>query len=206
MKFALCFSGFVRGYRDNLSNIRENLIEPIQKDGHQIDIYLSTWKKCDKDSYQEWDENPEKEAKKYFKAKKWEIEDLPKHSNRWFLMFKKTKQSIDLAKNNDEYDFYIRTRTDLKIRNKINIEQIKCLEDKILFPDFDMPKGWRGTRIQDWFAIGNKKAIENYCLPATTLEDKAWGHPENQLLKCLESKNQKWEWAEGWKIVPWKKW
>ena len=193
MKIALCISGEAR----SSMFCYPYLYDAFMNNEHQVDVFVHTWKGC--------------RALDLYKPKKLEINSdsealnmlLPTlnlngvkiqgNVNTNVLMFCSIKKSFDLI--DDEYDVVIRTRFDLLLQPKFDIESILTdLQNKkydIYIPNVEFNLGGYNDQV----AIGTYDAMKVYSdtffnLNKFAQELKRW-HPETFLGKQLDDNNIK---------------
>ena len=193
MKIALCISGEAR----SSMFCYPYLYDAFMNNEHQVDVFVHTWKGC--------------RALDLYKPKKLEINSFPETLNRILptlnlngvkiqgnvntnvLMFCSIKKSFVFIV--DEYDVVIRTRFDLLLQPKFDIESILTdLQNKkydIYIPNVEFNLGGYNDQV----AIGTYDAMKVYSdtffnLNKFAQELKRW-HPETFLGKQLDDNNIK---------------
>lgn len=174
MKIAVCISGFLRIFKETYNNHNHHLFSILRQYG-DVDFFVHTWDRVDCNSNIE---ELEKSIKSLWNPVSYVIEpyfefDTSKYQrhygrcNNVISMFYKIKQSFNLAQSHDEYDLFVRLRTDhlflsgpqqgdLTLANKSNT---------LIFPKSNI-----NTGVNDQFGIGNKKVIENYASTFDNIE------------------------------------
>ena len=191
MKIALCISGEPR----SSMFCYPYLYDAFMNNEHQVDVFVHTWKEC--------------RALDLYKPKKLEINSFPEALNMILptlnlndvqiegnvktnvLMFCSIKKSFDLI--DSEYDIVIRTRFDLLLQPKFDIESVLTdLQNKkydIYIPNVEFNLGGYNDQV----AIGTYDAMKVYSdtffnLNKFAQELKRW-HPETFLGKQLDDNN-----------------
>lgn len=164
MKIAICISGHLRTFDRCLSNIRENIFEPI-RNNFEVDIYLSTWKDVDSDNYKNIDniifESEEQitfstGSKNYLKYPTLCCPTTPDNATS---MWYKCKRVFNMT--NDSHDVILRIRPDIIYENKINIDNlIKSFDDGKIYMAESPGRYMEVTLgMLDPFVFGNRKVM-----------------------------------------------
>lgn len=169
MKIALCLSGLMRTFDSTFSALQENLLSS----GHQIDIFIHTWDRLDRNIHSL---NID-QVRSIYQPKKLIVEQyktLPvnaimeekniQHKRdvaSILAMYYKIKLCNDLKsqyeKENDfTYDCVIRFRPDIRLDEKLDLKKFDLT--KINIPSFGDYFG-----INDQIAISNSSNMNIYC-------------------------------------------
>ena len=167
MKLALCLHGLSYGKNDKnkrpiLFDLGMKFIKNEIIDKHDIDIFVHTWNKGNKDKILE-----------HYKPKKYIIGDnkkiLPRQKSSLYsyMMVNNLRKEYEIE-NNIKYDGIILTRFDLII--KINRRLDTYDMSKIYFPDnFKLSKDLgrdyyiNNCCILEWLIMSNSDNIDNFC-------------------------------------------
>jgi len=177
MKIAVCLSGMPRNIENSYTWLKESILDVLDANNINWDIFISTWNNDDTNHLHK-KFKPEvinigtynSETEKHlgwdkFKEHKFEIE--PRVSclaqfDRIYTCNNVRKEHE--KKNNIQYDIIIRTRTELKFNNRLDIKEldiIKNCESPVIF----LRQGPNPQNIhwyKDNFAIMNRAGVDIY--------------------------------------------
>jgi hypothetical protein len=181
MKVAVCFFGLPRFFEDSIRSFRENIMNCNKDD--EIDVFFHLWDTdCSetknklinefgpvKYTFQkpiEIDLNKFKyisNPKKHHKRRSGDqcfcdIETTKKNLYAIYSQFYSSKKSLEFALDNGEYDFYIKTRTDLIYQHEVVFRNLDT--SKLYIPDGRKITGY--GPFFDIFAMGNKQDMGIY--------------------------------------------
>jgi hypothetical protein len=147
MKIAILFSGHIRTYESVRENIFDNLIIPLEKQGHNCLIFSSIWSN---NGFREngWGGDFDKNLLKNDSCK-FEIE---------------TNKRDEFINKYQNKDLIFRIRPDMYFNNKFDISFLKYIQDNTVY----MPL-WHGKyekvtlRIMDHFSFGKYESMKIYC-------------------------------------------
>jgi|TARA_B110000259_G_scaffold187976_1_gene244286 hypothetical protein len=184
MKIAILFSGHIRTYESVRENIFDNLIIPLEKQGHNCLIFSSIWSN---NGFREngWGGDFDKNLLKNDSCK-FEIETNKRdefinkyQNNNWqeysnlsgpetcgdaVSMWYKIYKCFKLLNEEKNIDLIFRIRPDMYFNNKFDISFLKYIQDNTVY----MPL-WHGKyekvtlRIMDHFSFGKYESMKIYC-------------------------------------------
>jgi hypothetical protein len=184
LKIALCFSGQLRDLDRCYAGIRDNVIG----DKHEVDVFAHGWwdESMASTQYKDGSTNFIEKADKYFckiykpvkaifeKQREFDLSaydfnkkgvartpvDTHKCIYHMVSMWHSVKKSHELAlSENKKYDFYVRCRTDLVFKDKIEYENL----DKDVLYLGDGRIAGVDRIFGDWFACSNLQNMNTYC-------------------------------------------
>ena len=184
MKVCICFYGLTRSLKYTYNSIKLNLLDILEENDIQYDIYLHTYNLeiLTNPRSKEFNEKLDIEEYKILNPKEYIIDNqdefdkkfnydiVKSYGDTWLDNYKSIynlirqlnslKKVTYLINNKDTYDKYIYVRPDLLFKTKLNINYIKYLskQNYLFTPNWGK---WRGG-INDRFAIGNYKSIIKY--------------------------------------------
>jgi len=191
MKIAILFSGHIRTYDNVRQNIIDNLLHPLEQNGHTYTIYSSVWSNC---GFREngWEGEYEKSLLKD-DSLEFEKEDNKRDyfintysNNKWenyrhlsgpetcgdaVSMYYKLNKCFNLIEIED-IDIIFRIRPDMYFEHKFDLNLLKFIQPNTIY----MPL-WHGKyeevtcKIMDHFAFGDYNSMKTYCTLYTKIDD-----------------------------------
>lgn len=179
-KVCLMITGQMRTYKMCFSNILERLI--ITNSNYEFHIFILT-EYCNgknggtsknnfinkEDNYYEFKQNIEKVYGKYIKCLIIDINKIQypsyiKHYGPWICLYK-NKILLDSIQNLNDYDIFIRMRPDIKLSNKIHLENLNNIHDTIhiISGGNTRNNSWLHNRDWDHMCICNLKGMKLWC-------------------------------------------
>lgn len=161
MKVALFYSGQFRTLDKCFENHVENLINPFEKDGHEVNMFASLHiGDRDYDFCSNW--LKEKNFKTFELLRVQESNEEKFRNVTKFGMFEnwlKQIHSVNAAFKlvDNQHDVVVRCRTDILLSSRIESIE-KFLDDSVFIPDHD---NWFGYN--DRFALGPYEKMKVYC-------------------------------------------
>lgn len=184
MKIAILLPGHVRSYKQTRKNIKDNLYDPLIRDGHSCLIFSSTWSNCGfrennwdigdndrneliEDSYKfEMEENKRDDfLSKYFNNK-WQNyshlsgpETCGDAVSMWYKAFKCFKLITF-----EDIDIVIKIRPDIYFDKEFDVSFLNYIQPNTIY----MPI-WHGKfevvncKMMDQVAFGTFDSMKNYC-------------------------------------------
>lgn len=185
MKIAICLSGYMRGYKDNVKSLLTHVASE-----HDADIFVHTWDKmglpsawhgCD-DAHPDDTDNHLAEIHKLLSPKaicvepvfSWDLSSFARPGLQRFhenfpMMFYKIHKCDELRKESEaasgrEYDLVIRTRPDIRYLSRINMGVLD--KDKLHIPQMPSYYVIAGKSYNDQIAIGTPCLMSIYSAAA----------------------------------------
>ncbi len=166
---AICFSGQLRGFENNVENLYENLFKFIPNYNLFFSIYEDTESvrffeknKYNENIHIELIKEDELINNTFCKSYGQIIPETPDILSRYlkqiYSLYRVKELVNSVCKSKDiSYDNLIRCRTDVKFISKIDYLDYNSIGESIILPSFHSFNGYN-----DRFAIGNKKMMEIY--------------------------------------------
>jgi len=166
MKVAICISGHLRTFDQCISNIRENIFNPL-RDNFETDIFLSTWNSNLDLSFIRED-NIKIEVENFFSFNLGSINYLKYPTlcchttcDNATSMWYKCKKVFDML--TEKYDIILRIRPDIIYENKLDINLIKdSINNNKIYMSKSHGKYVEVTKhMMDHFFFGNVKIMSS---------------------------------------------
>ena len=180
MNISIEISGLPRNIDNSYKWLKESILDVLSNNGHAYNIFLSTWQDQDTQKFVDvfkpvvhevdiWDDEMI-EKLGWPRLKKYDVATRPNLLGMFYKIYKcnelRKKYEVE---NNINYDIIIRTRTELRFNNIIDLKELEILNNNQDKPIIFLRKGPNPQHIgerawtKDNFSIMNRLGVEIYC-------------------------------------------